>query len=403
MEIMKMRVQIALTGCLLSIFAHLYLTFHYYPLKFGFAAGQSICNLNATFDCDAVSASSYSSLFGMPLSVWGGMTNLVLFLFILIAWLEWTENPERLKRGALALSGLSVAASLVMGGISFGLLQSYCLFCIGLYAMSLIIFFSYKGALTEPFWPNFGRDLKVMTTQGRSILIGLAAIPAGAYLVHHSFMQNLGDAQLTQIVQESVAEWQSAPANSFVAKPSLIMGPSADQAVMTLAEFADFRCSHCRHASYSLDAFAKSHPDVRFEFYSFPLDGACNEKIESSSGISCRLAQAVYCAAKDEKGWSLHHALYDHQDEVNQTGSPAELDVILSKQVAQLGLNWSSVQNCIQDPATQDAIRSQAKQGALVNVMGTPTIFVNGKLLNRGQLLPVLEAVHSRLEAKKAD
>jgi len=44
------------------------------------------------------------------------------------------------------------------------------------------------------------------------------------------------------------------------------------------------------------------------------------------------------------------------------------------------------------DPVTQDAIRAQAKQGALVNVMGTPTLFANGKLLNSGQLVPVLQA-----------
>ena len=67
---MKRRYQIALGGTFLSILAHLNLTQHYYPLKFGYASGQSICNLNSKFDCDAVSASAYSAFAGIPLSVW---------------------------------------------------------------------------------------------------------------------------------------------------------------------------------------------------------------------------------------------------------------------------------------------------------------------------------------------
>ena len=82
---MKRRIQIALMGTLLSVLAHLYLTLHYYPLKFGFAAGQSICNLNAKFDCDAVSTSVYSAFLGIPLSVWGAAFNAVLFMLILLS------------------------------------------------------------------------------------------------------------------------------------------------------------------------------------------------------------------------------------------------------------------------------------------------------------------------------
>ena len=39
-----------------------------------------------------------------------------------------------------------------------------------------------------------------------------------------------------------------------------------------------------------------------------------------------------------------------------------------------------------------DAVKAQAKQGSLVNV-STPTLFANGKLMERGQMVPVLQAV----------
>jgi protein-disulfide isomerase len=54
------------------------------------------------------------------------------------------------------------------------------------------------------------------------------------------------------------------------------------------------------------------------------------------------------------------------------------------------------------DPSSLDAIRAQAKQGGLVNVQGTPTMFVNGQQLNRGQILPVLQAVRLKSIESKA-
>jgi protein-disulfide isomerase/uncharacterized membrane protein len=398
---MKRRIQIALLGTLFSIVAHFYLTMHYYPLKFGFATGNSICNLNAKFDCDAVSTSAYSALFGIPLAVWGVVFNAILFILILLSWLEWTEYPERLRRWTLVFCGLSLASSLVMGVISLTLMHNYCLFCILLYFLSTLIFISYMGVLREPFWMHFKTDLPRLWAESRGILVAIAAVPVLAYMMHQVFMQNLGDSQLGRLVQESVMEWEAAPKQEFVAQPSLTMGPVAEAAVMTLVEFADFRCGHCKRASYTLHAFVKAHPDVRFEFYSFPLDGACNEKIQGSNGISCRLAAAVHCAEREGKGWDMHNLLYAKQEEILQIGTVQDLDVQLAKEVTPLGLNWESMARCLEQPETQDAIRAQAKQGGLVEVHGTPTLFANGKQLTRGQLVPVLQAIHSRVQEQK--
>ncbi len=393
---MKVRIQIALMACLGSIFAHLYLTMHYYPLKFGFAAGNSICNLSAKFDCDAVAASSFSSFAGLPLSVWGMAANGVLFFMILFSWLEWSEHPERLKRWTLLLAGGSFAASLIMAAISFTQMSTYCLFCLSLYVLSAIIFYCFKGLLREPFWLHLKLDPPMLWTESKGVLVALAAIPVLAFLTDQMFMQDLGSEKVEQMVNESLQNWQQSPKQNFVAKPSLVSGPAAETAAMTLVEFADFRCSHCKHASFTLDAFMRSNPDVRFEYYSFPLDGACNEKIESGTGISCRLAAAVVCAEKEGKGWDMHHALFGIQDSVNRMASPSELDAILAQTVSAQGLNWERIQTCIADPLTMDAIRAQAKQGALVDVKGTPTIFVDGRLLQGGHIVPVLQAVRKK-------
>jgi protein-disulfide isomerase len=193
-----------------------------------------------------------------------------------------------------------------------------------------------------------------------------------------------------------------SPKIEFVAKPSLAKGAEASQATLILTEFADFRCGHCKRASFTLHAFAKANPDVRFEFYSFPLDGACNEKIPQATGLSCRLASAVYCAEKDGKGWEMHDLIFAHQETINNFTTSAQIDGLLAKEISSTGLNWESVQRCIEQPETTDSIKSQAKQGALANVPGTPTVFANGRLVTRGSMLPVLQAIHEKAKASKS-
>lgn len=398
---MKRRIQLALMGCLLSVAAHLYLTIHYYPIKFGFADGQSMCNLNAKFDCDAVSASAYSAFLGIPMAAWGAVFNSVLFLLILLSWLEWSDHPERFKRWTVVMAGLGAAASVVMGSIAFTMMRTYCIVCIGLYVMSFVVLASVRGLVKGPLIAKLGEDIPHLWSESRGLLLTILSVPIIAFLTHRMFTQNLGDAQIAQVVAEGVNEWKASPKMEFVAKPTLTTGPAANEAALTLSEFADFRCGHCKRASYTLHAFVKAHPEVRFEFYSFPLDGACNEKIPTSSGLSCRLAAAVYCAEKDGKGWEMHDLAYGKQDTVNGFATTQEIDALLAKEVPELGLNWESVQRCIEQPETIDAIKAQAKQGGLANVMGTPTIFANGRMLSRGSLLPVLQTVLEESKAAK--
>lgn len=335
------------------------------------------------------------------MAVWGAAFNAVLLVLILLAWLEWVDNPERFKRWSLTFAGASALTSLVMAAISLTMMHNYCIVCMGLYVLSFITFFCLRDFPREPFMAGIKEDLSVLWGDGRAIAIYILCVPVAAFVIHRSFMANVGDTeQLTMVVREAVSDWSSAPKQEFVAKPSLSMGPEASQAAMTLTEFADFRCGHCKRASYSLHAFVKAHPDVRFEYYSFPLDGACNEKIDSKNGISCRLAATVFCAEKEGqgKGWTMHDFLYENQEVVNQFGAVPELDMFLSKNIQATGLGWESIQRCADTSETMDAIRAQAKQGALVNVVGTPTLFANGKALNRGQLVPVLQAVYSQLK-----
>jgi len=389
---MKTLTKITLMSTAIAVFVHLYLAYHYYPIKFGFSSGPSICSINATFDCDAVAASSYSDFMGVPIALWGFATNLIIFFMVFGQWLGWTEHPERLRRGALSLITISFGASVVMGFISLNL-HNYCLFCILAYILSIISFFSYRATLQEPFFANLTDDILQLWSESKGIVFAFIAIPIIALVGHRMALEAYGVTEVEKIVKSSILEWQSAPHVDLTVVPALASGPARDKAKLVISEFADFRCHHCKNAYPSLDHFAKSHPEVRLEFYNFPLDGECNEMIPDKSGISCRLAYSVMCAEKQGRGWDFHHAIYDDQDTINaESLTINSLDEEIRKISEKLHVSVEPLFQCISDPSVADTVRLQAKLGVNAKIQGTPTIFFDGRMLNRGQLIPVMEA-----------
>lgn len=389
---MKKSLWLATFCTLIAVGIHSYLAVHHYELQLGISSGQSLCNINETLDCDSVNSSSYSSFLGVPIATWGLTTNLALLVLLLAQLLGLSSFPERLLRYSFWLSTFIALSSIAMGVISLALLSTYCIFCLGLYFLSFVTWGSIWKAQEDPPLSSIGSDLKKLASEGKLTLIVVVAIPALAFLLHKSLLDHYGASRMGSIIRSSIAEWKSNPTIKISSSPLLSKGPEKNAARLTISEFADFTCGHCQKAAPFLHAFIKSRPDVRFEFYTFPLDGACNEAIDHQTGRSCQLSKAVFCASKSDKGWALHDLIYKNQKTINASGSVGQIDEKLMKFATQLNLNWSDLKSCIESEEAQERISQQAKDGVQANIRGTPTFFANSRQLPRGQLLPVLEA-----------
>lgn len=391
-----MKLKLALILALAAVGIHGYLALHYYDLNFGMSSGDSLCNISSTFNCDTVAASQYSSFLQMPIALWGATANLILALLIAVWWLGWTENSTRLGRYTFWFAGLIAAASIIMGGISLFLISSYCIFCIILYALSFttwLLLYHSQESHTVPTSVH----LRELIGPARGYLIYILAIPLLTFFIHKSYVMRVGAQQLGQVVRSSLLEWKAGPAYELGATtPSLKKG--APDAKMVIAEFADFLCGHCKNASPTLKAFIDSHPKAALHFYSFPLDGTCNSTIPGGDGRSCWIAKNVYCAEQiAQKGWESHDLFFSKQEKFLAERTLESLQKESQNISLQLGLSESEMALCIQSPETAEAIQSQAKLGDAAGVRGTPALYVNGKKLSRGQLLPVLEAVYRDL------
>lgn len=382
---------IALISSVVAVGVHSYLTFKYYGLRFGAHEGASLCNLSGTWNCDAVSASSYSQFLGIPMALWGAVFNFMFAFLLFFTNFGWYENDSRGKRYVFWLAIAIGLASVVMGFISATGLGTYCLFCVFAYALSVVTFVSAYFWAAPSVFRNLPSDLAALFTTHKGTLATFIVIPAAAVLFNSMFIDNYQMGRLKVIAAEYVSEWSSNPLHQFDANTGLVLYKGTGSPKMEIVEFADFMCSHCKAAYFGLDAFVNSHLDTKLVYKFFPLDGACNPAIgRSGNGITCEAAYVAYCSQKlFGKGWEAHHQLFENQEKLFQFSKPEEVRELICKN---LSIDCEALAQCTQAAETKEVIQSTAAEGVKAEVKGTPTVYVNGRHLSGGQLIPVLEA-----------
>lgn len=388
----------AVVSALISAGIHTYLAYKYFLLKFGLSTGMSSCNINAVFNCDATTASSYSSLFGIPIALFGLSSHLILVFLLLIAYFGMADRPEKYHRSSLLLSSLITLACLGMAAVSSFILHTHCLYCMATYAFSILAFILILLSSTEKF--SWTTEIISYFTTDRSLLVWLASVPVLAFVFNSMMVSQLGGSNMDRTIAEKVYQWSSSPTQNFNLQQGLIL-KSSESPKITIVEFADYLCPHCRHAYPSLHSFTMAHSDVQLIFKTFPLDGVCNPdpKMQEAkgNGVRCRLSLSTICAEKmNQKGWDLHHAIFDHQDDFFSITTIQAAD---QKICSLSSLDCKELISCMDSPETLQQLRSQAQEGIAANISGTPAIFLNGKQLIGGQILSILEKAYE--EAKK--
>ncbi len=388
---------LALFASFATLATHFYLSKHYFELNLGLSSGSAVCNINNTFNCDTVSASKFSTLFGIPMALWGLTTQLIVFLFTLNYSLGFSPDRPRIGRYTFYISLFVAITSVVMGSISMLFLSSYCLFCILAYLLSFIHLYAIHSTLDAQRWSHCAEDLRLSLTQNKGIGISVLSILPLTFLFNNMFLDHFGGSLLKDSVESSFARWSdpSTPTRTFTHE-GLSKGP--DNAKLVIVEFADFLCSHCKNAAPSLKVFTDSHPDVRFIFKAFPLDGSCNAdpKMPKGDGMRCLLAKSVLCAEKiAQKGWVIYDQIFELQEKIYSSGQSQE---ILKAMMEKNNIDLATMETCRNSEEMHQSVLDQTQEGLQAQIEGTPTIFANNKYLSRGQLIPVLQRVYKSLK-----
>lgn len=148
-------------------------------------------------------------------------------------------------------------------------------------------------------------------------------------------------------------------------------GPTVGSASapVTIVEFADFQCSFCRKFwAETLPKLKDNHikkGQVRFIYRHFAILGK----------HSVQAAQGAECAAEQGKFWEYHDRLF-----ANQAGL-AFTDPKLRQYAQELQLNVRAFGQCLDSDKYKKKVEGETTVAAFLGARGTPTFFLNGRLM----------------------
>ena len=140
-----------------------------------------------------------------------------------------------------------------------------------------------------------------------------------------------------------------------------------EKAKLTVCEFSDFQCPHCKAAEPILKKLLDDYKGrVRLQFKNFPLSNHPDAK---------NAAAAEVAAGYQGKFWPMHDRLFEHQDKMSAA------DVERDARDLKLDLQkWSA-----DLPAAAASVDADRAEGMTLKIDHTPTIYI-GEREYRGPL-----------------
>ncbi len=170
-------------------------------------------------------------------------------------------------------------------------------------------------------------------------------------------------------------------------------GPA--NAKVTIVVFSDFQCPYCRQLATTLRTdIPKNYPnDVRVVFADFPLD-AIHKWARAA-------AEAGHCMTdgNNDAFWAFHDWIFEHQGEITE----ANLRDKMLGYAQSKGMDTAKIGACMQSHTTAAEVEHSQKLGESLQVQETPTMFINGRMLNGARPWDTLQSVIKLELSRPAD
>jgi protein-disulfide isomerase len=159
-------------------------------------------------------------------------------------------------------------------------------------------------------------------------------------------------------------------------------GPS--KSPVTIVEFSDMQCPHCKEVAPVVESLLAQEPDAHFVFQNFPLPN--HDWAQKAAGY-------VDCIGRDAKAkdavWKFVQKTFEQQESITAANADEKLKAIATDS----GSDADAAATCAVKPETQSRIEASLALGKSVGVNGTPSIFINGRMLTGGVPLEVMKQI----------
>ena len=168
--------------------------------------------------------------------------------------------------------------------------------------------------------------------------------------------------------------------------------PAAETALVTLEEFGDFQCSHCRDFALGMGKQVKEDfvdtGRIHFVFRHFPFIGE----------ESFRAAEATECAADQDKFLEYHDTVFESWNGMNQG---AYSDDTLKRFASSLQLDRDAFDSCLDSGKYRGKVEEDLHLGNRLGVEGTPTLFLQRRRIQVASYSELAQLIESAIAAAR--
>jgi protein-disulfide isomerase len=150
---------------------------------------------------------------------------------------------------------------------------------------------------------------------------------------------------------------------------------------VSVVEFFDYNCVHCREAFPKIMALLDTHEDVRLVFKEFPIFDGSDEA-----------AKAAMAAARQGKYLEFHRALMVYDGRVSSQA--------IEDSAKKVGLDLAKLRKDMGDPLFAARLDANHKLGTDLGINGTPS-FIVGKQLMPGWSASEFDSLIKKAREKK--
>jgi protein-disulfide isomerase len=219
--------------------------------------------------------------------------------------------------------------------------------------------------------------------QIRNRIIVIALVVVGALLVTFALiLPSINNATIAANATKTAANASPVPVVTITPK---VYNTKVDgvhlgdpNAPVKVDAYEDFRCSACLYFSESVEPqIIQTYVEtgkVYFTYHFFiVIDG------NDGTNASNQAANAALCASEQNRFWDYHATLY-----ANQLTESASLytDARLVTMAENLKLDMTAFNQCFQAKKYASDIQKDIALGQTLSITGTPSIFVNGKVVS---------------------
>lgn len=198
-----------------------------------------------------------------------------------------------------------------------------------------------------------GKDKAAIEKIVRDYLVENPEVLIEAFRVLEAREQEATLAETKAAIEKSHAAIYNSPDDYVAGNP---------QGDVTVVEFFDYTCGHCKRSFEPLMEFVKADGNIRLVLKEFPILGPA----------ALEATKAAIAAKKQDRYFEMHQALYRHKGQLDEAA--------IMKIAEEEGLDTAKLKKDMADPAIVDMVSRQYNLAETLGIDGTPAFIVGGTL-----------------------